>query len=405
MEHGGSYERDAAIGGYDRKELRGLGKQARSGTLTQRERARYKYLKDERGGRRKRGLLAGLGGVGATLAGLAASGKLGGGGGEGGSALMDAIKGRLAKGKGNLQDKLELARDKKWAKQQGVDPREYNDEEKKAVEKVPERDEFGRTFAEQMREEGEGYTSEKMRIADELARNVDSRKVGKETRGTDERDLSGELSEELGEGDLSRISEAGAPAQDFSGELSDDVGEGDLYEALEMARNNASRVSSENPLPTGITSTQRNTGSEVDLGGMLTQEELDAENALPGRIGEEPTRGSDRPNVSQLFDALNRSKASEINVDPEGLIQSSEPGAAQTMLNTYNDIRREKGLEPAIQLSKEMMQETDDAKGAGGMRYLKGKQPGQIQTNRPEKNLPQLEASEQLRHFFGNRYN
>ena len=42
MEDGGSYERDAAIGGYDRKELRGLSKQARGGTLTQRERARYK---------------------------------------------------------------------------------------------------------------------------------------------------------------------------------------------------------------------------------------------------------------------------------------------------------------------------------------------------------------------------
>mgnify|MGYP003153290886 CR=1 FL=1 len=89
MEHGGSYERDAAIGGYDRKELRGLSKQAKRGTLTQRERARYKYLKDERRGRRKRGLLAGLGGVGATLAGLAASG--------GGKDLMEMIRARLAK--------------------------------------------------------------------------------------------------------------------------------------------------------------------------------------------------------------------------------------------------------------------------------------------------------------------
>jgi len=96
MEHGGSYERDASIGGYNRKELRGLNKQAKRGTLTQRERARLKYLTDERRGRRKRGLLSGLGGAAATLGALAAAGKLGGGDGEGGSALMDAIKSRLA---------------------------------------------------------------------------------------------------------------------------------------------------------------------------------------------------------------------------------------------------------------------------------------------------------------------
>ena len=93
MAEGGSYRRDAAEGGYDRKELRGLSKQAKSGSLTQRERARYKYLKDERKGRRKRGLLAGLGGAAALAGGLAAAGKLGGG--SGGGGLMDSIKNRL----------------------------------------------------------------------------------------------------------------------------------------------------------------------------------------------------------------------------------------------------------------------------------------------------------------------
>lgn len=93
MAEGGSYRRDAAEGGYDRKELRGLSKQAKSGSLTQRERARYKYLKDERKGRRKRGLLAGLGGAAALAGGLAAAGKLGGG--SGGGGLMDSIKNKL----------------------------------------------------------------------------------------------------------------------------------------------------------------------------------------------------------------------------------------------------------------------------------------------------------------------
>jgi len=93
MAKGGTYERDASAGGYDRKELRGLSKQARSGSLTERERARYKYLKTERKGRRGRGLLAGLGGAAAIAGGLAAAGKLGGG--SGGGSLMDSIKNRL----------------------------------------------------------------------------------------------------------------------------------------------------------------------------------------------------------------------------------------------------------------------------------------------------------------------
>tara|TARA_R110002020_G_scaffold158280_1_gene341407 strand:- start:231 stop:1499 length:1269 start_codon:yes stop_codon:yes gene_type:complete len=90
----GTYAAEAALGGYNRKELRGLNRQAKRGTLNQRERARLKYLTEERKGRRKRGLLAGLGGAAATLGGLALAGKLGKG--EGGSALMDAIKSRLA---------------------------------------------------------------------------------------------------------------------------------------------------------------------------------------------------------------------------------------------------------------------------------------------------------------------
>ena len=121
-----TYVDDASVGGYNRKELRGLSKQAKRGTLTQRERARLKYLTDERKGRRRRGLLSGLGGAAATLGGLALAGKLGKGEGKGGggAALMDAIKSRLAAGK----DKIELAKDKRLAKKLGVDPREYVDD-------------------------------------------------------------------------------------------------------------------------------------------------------------------------------------------------------------------------------------------------------------------------------------
>ena len=228
MEHGGSYERDAAVGGYDRKELRGLIKQAKSGTLTQRERARYNYLKDERGGRRKRGLLAGLGAAGAVLAGLAASGKLGGGGGEGGG-LMDMIKGRLA----GAQEKSRL---KKFRKEQGEE------------------------FQDMLIEDAQNFPPKR--------------------------------------------------TADYDPNIED-----------------------------------------IDL---IEEEEF-------------PSSPDD-----ELRASSNRDKNPRVTDDPE-----------------VNKITME-----AI---KEGGRSTSE--------LMNSRQPGQIQTNRPEKNLPQLEALEQLRHFFGNRYN
>ena len=46
---------DGSIGGFNRPELRGLRKQARRGTLTNRERRRLNYLTNEAKGRRRRG--------------------------------------------------------------------------------------------------------------------------------------------------------------------------------------------------------------------------------------------------------------------------------------------------------------------------------------------------------------
>ena len=45
---------DGSIGGFNRPELRGLRKQARRGTLTNRERRRLNYLTNEAKGRRRR---------------------------------------------------------------------------------------------------------------------------------------------------------------------------------------------------------------------------------------------------------------------------------------------------------------------------------------------------------------
>ena len=397
MEHGGSYERDASIGGYNRKELRGLNKQAKRGTLTQRERARLKYLTDERGGRRKRGLLSGLGGAAATLGALAAAGKLGGGDGEGGAGIMDAIKSRLA----GAQEKSRL---KKFRKEGSKELQDMF--KKEAMSDLPGFGNYDPAGLQDIPLESE---EDILRITDELDRNVDSKQIGKgvkssrqkaeeeavnranqggdplrrststgrgqtQARGTDPRDFSGELSEELGEGDLYEQTLARTQARDRSiaaGESaqrpvnpylapegrSDAPGSHVEQALLEMARDEASRVSSENPLPTGITSTPRNTGSEVTG---LKSRSVDLGSDFPAEIpAKQATRGSNRPNVRKLLNALNRSKPSEIDVDPEGMASDQSPGAAQTLLDAWNDKRRELGLEPAIQLTTEMIEETE----------------------------------------------
>ena len=405
MEHGGSYERDAAAGGYDRKELRGLGKQAKSGTLTQRERARYNYLKDERGGRRKRGLLAGLGGAGAVLAGLAASGKLGGGGGEGGSALMDAIKGRLVQRPRKLQKMIrgvqeknlqnEISKDQMNAAMSGdipkfgdydpniedIDlieeeefPSSSDDElrETPAADIISEsmdaargsdaqealdllratsnRDKNPRTtddrdFSGELSEEvGEGDLYEAQQEAERQARL--SRRP---TRGTDDRDFSGELSEELGEGDLSRISEAGAPAQDFSGELSEELGEGDLADLARLATSRRPIESSNNQPPA------------VDPNDALKR--------IFQKTGQRPVRAN--------------------SVDPMGIIQGESRDEnvseaqreedAVSFLYMLNKGRVEQGLPEVNKITMEAIKET----GRSTSELMNFRQIGQIPTNRP----------------------
>jgi len=178
MAEGGSYRRDAAEGGYDRKELRGLSKQAKSGSLTQRERARYNYLKKERKGRRKRGLLAGLGGAAALAGGLAAAGKLGGG--SGGGGLMDSIKNRLSERRGrklqdefgeeNLASAIEGSEDQETFSREGFD--DLSDmplEEEGDIEGDESGEELGRQAAE-MRAARDAR--ERARIDADLAKNV-----------------------------------------------------------------------------------------------------------------------------------------------------------------------------------------------------------------------------------------
>ncbi len=361
MEHGGSYERDASIGGYNRKELRGLNKQAKRGTLTQRERARLKYLTDERKGRRKRGLLSGLGGAAATLGALAAAGKLGEG--EGGSALMDAIKSRLA----GAQEKSRL---KKFRKEGSKELQDMFKKEAMSGD-IPASGEYDPIGLQDIPLESE---EDILRITEELDRNVDFNRAGS-PRGRDAnidrevaianqadfpmsinpiyQDFSGELSEELGEGDLFRISEAGAPAQDFSGELSEELGEGDLARLASLAAARAPIEYSNNEPPA------------VDPNDALTR----------------------------IFQRTGSRAVPANSVDPMGLLggesrdenvsEAQREEDAVNFLRMLNIDRVEKGLPEVNKITMDAIKET----GRSTSELMNSRQFRQIPTNRPARQI------------------
>ena len=465
MEHGGSYERDAAVGGYDRKELRGLGKQAKSGTLTQRERARYNYLKDERGGRRKRGLLAGLGGAGAVLAGLAASGKLGGGGGEGGAGIMDMIKGRLSEGKGNLQDKLELARDKKWAKQQGVDPREYVDDSPasavtedassdmqlpRELRDTPGADIVANSMNEARRrqiiatnERNDQYVTDRdANLADKLNRiEAEENAVYAANEGGDplrqpisntgdrvvdeaaiERERQANM-QELPGGPVARGGTSPViPSPDGSQPLADEAISDIIRQMRSDADEEEAAMSSNSP--TNINEVTGMNSRNVDLGSDFPAKlPTEAEVALRGvpinfntnirpiEYTNEQVSGDPNDAIRNAVQKTGQRPVRANSVDPMGIIQGESRDEnvseaqreedAVSFLYMLNKGRVEQGLPEVNKITMEAIKET----GRSTSELMNSRQPSQIQTNRPEKNLPQLEASEQLRHFFGNRYN
>ena len=222
MAEGGSYRRDAAEGGYDRKELRGLSKQAKSGSLTQRERARYNYLKKERKGRRKRGLLAGLGGAAALAGGLAAAGKLGGG--SGGGGLMDSIKNRLQArterkfGEENLASAIEGSEDQETFSREGRNAETYQMNPLGEEDEI-EGEESGEELGRQAAEMRAARAAERARIDADLEKNFD---LWTGTSGEAPRAYDSETFERINPG-------TGTDTQDRS-MFNEEFGEGDLYE-------------------------------------------------------------------------------------------------------------------------------------------------------------------------------
>ena len=73
---------------------------------------------------------------------------------------------------------------------------------------------------------------------------------------------------------------------------------------------------------------------------------------------------------------------------------------AVNFLRMLNIDRVEKGLPEVNKITMDAIKET----GRSTSELMNSRQFGQIPTNRSKKNLPQLEALQQLRSILGNRY-
>jgi len=345
-----TYVDDASVGGYNRKELRGLNRQAKSGTLTQRERARLKYLTDERKGRRKRGLLAGLGGAAATLGGLALAGKLGKGEGGGGAALMDAIKSRLAEGKIKRGFKKELKQGNKELQEMfkkqamsGDIPSSGDYDPMSDIQDIPLSPE------EEIIEE-ELYSSdmqqpselELMGLLGSLPKG--SRKVSQDTSRTQE------VSKLLKSLDEKSIGESGVPSLDRTSFASGPGPEGRSVEnARAIAREMAKRQDEK---------------ADEEMDYLNFKERL---RQSPYRYGRLDKGGKVSPSDSNVNDLLNRlNNMGRTDEDPRKELTrqslSNLSGIQKRVLMDFNNMRAEHGLDPVDELTEENVSEMEALK-------------------------------------------
>jgi len=418
---------DGSIGGFNRPELRGLRKQARRGTLTNRERRRLNYLTNEVKGRRRRGLLSGLGGAAAAL-GTAALIKSGGA-----KGLMDSIKSRISgeKGQENLDAFNEANRLKN---QQALDAQLESGEIDQAT--------YDRQAAELEGAEGVTSTRDLRRIQrgkapkegpyegqdvslpgsmttmeEILAGESDGkgRPVNIDELEIEDADIPLEEEEDLGgpsardlmsDVEMSRnVIEGGSGGESF--------GKGQTYSTEDMlnALQNAETPedqqaildkmgatgSTPNPAQQQLLELQKGRGSS---GGPL-------KGGVPSGQGEEVEAPM---STKDMLDQLQQGVDPEVlgavrggggdsllsKVDPDGLVQGEEGAeGALRLLQTINRRRADLGLPPATQLTKELVDSP-----AGRIERLNPRQAGPVESSveRPfGGTLPQLRAQQLLR--------
>jgi len=374
---------DGSIGGFNRPELRGLRKQARRGTLTNRERRRLNYLTNEARGRRRSGLLGGLGGAAAALG---AAALIKGGGAKG---LMDSIKGRMD----SLKEVLETRKEERdIAKEQKPSREDRNIEmlegkpateierdqgERPALRGVDENDAAMRQLMEERDlEESDRLTDEEQlqeatREADKISAIDEAKAAGTFKRvgpprggstpeeefapGTSTEDMLEALQNVETPEERQRILDAMGAVTGLSGE-EEQKQQMILEEALQKGRGTPS-----GPLQGGVPSGQ---GEEVEVPmstrDMLTQLKQGVDPELLGAV-----RGGGGESLLS-------------KVDPEGLVQGEEGAeGALRLLQTINKRRADFGLPPATKLTRELLDSP-----TGTIERLNPPQAGPIRSGR-----------------------
>ena len=364
---------DGSIGGFNRPELRGLRKQARRGTLTNRERRRLNYLTNEVKGRRRRGLLSGLGGAAAAL-GTAALIKSGGA-----KGLMDSIKGKIGSIKSDLEAKkankefrnmLEEDMKKEFGIGEKKDDPPINIDDIE-IDEGPELDEGEEVI------EGE-------KSGEELgAEAAAMRQLMAEER---EREKQAAIEKATAAGSYKRVGppRGGSSAEE---EFAPDATSEDMLKALQNAE--------------GPEETKRildKMGAVRGGGGGMTLEEIQkdkqlrqeleqgggAPSAPQSVIPENPGQGEEvdtSMSTMGMLDALQRGVDPEVlgavrgaggqdlasKIDPEGLVKGPEGGnreeGALTILKAINSERERQGFPPVSQITEEMMRQWEAGEG------------------------------------------
>jgi len=400
---------DGSIGGFNRPELRGLRKQARRGTLTNRERRRLNYLTNEVKGRRRRGLLSGLGGAAAAL-GTAALIKSGGA-----KGLMDSIKSKMSGLKEGLEtrkEEREIGREMKPSKEdrniEMMKPLEAtkidSGLEERGIVGVEDNEAMMRQLqAERDLEESDRLTDEEQAEEAGLSGNIDEKAVGKQSFGkgqtySTEDMLNALQNAKTPEDQQAILDKMGATGstpnpkamERLEEEIENTIGakRGTVFgepidpdDPLSPKSRKPIMRGSKGPLNPDDFSLQQ--GEEVDLPS-------DTEQLLQGL-----SKGIDPAVLGAVRGGGGDSLMSKI--DPEGLVQEGGEEGAMRILQALNEGRKQRGLPPVDKLTKEAI---DEANMAAGPQRLKPLQAGPIESSveRPfGGTLPQLRAQQLLR--------
>lgn len=382
---------DGSIGGFNRPELKGLRKQARRGTLTNRERRRLNYLTNEVKGRRKRGLLSGLGGAAAAL-GTAALIKSGGA-----KGLMDSIKGKVSDlGAGVANKRMAKMLEEEQRERFGIGEKKDDpsiniddieidegpelDEGEDIIEGEKSGEELGAEAAAMRQLMEDRDLEESDRELDEiqakeagLTGDIDEETVGKQSFGKGQVYSTEDMLEALQNAKTPEEEQAIADKMGATGSTPNPA-------AQQLLALQKGRGSSGGPLKGGVPSGQGKL-LRMPTEDMLAQLQQGVDPSVLGAV-----RGGGGQDLAS-------------KIDPEGLVEGPEGGSreegALAMLKQINKRRADLDLPPVSRLTKELLNNP-----TGRTERVSPREAGPIESSveRPfGGTLPQLRAQQLLR--------